>query len=277
MNEMKTKRRNKIANTEKINTHVLTLWYLDGMYYRACLWWCSWSIENVPWKNLCREVWGAHWRWVKAVVLNISTTINDRTYSCELTLVNLLLCWKELTDVLKREHEAAEQCHICFKEFNEPENKKLRDRCYHMGFYWGAFHNKGNLKYRILDHILIVFHNLSGYDARLFIKELGKKFNKDDIGVIADSKEKYVIFNVKISSNWQGWPIKIVKKYVKIFSWSNSVHLKFFLIFKRTKRTKMITCPKCGSNDIRVYKETRNGVIYTVYICNRCGCGFSVS
>ena len=121
----------------------------------------------------------------------------------------------ELTDVLKREHEAAEQCHICFKEFNEPENKKLRDRCYHMGFYWGAFHNKGNLKYRILDHILIVFHNLSGYDARLFIKELGKKFNKDDIGVIADSKEKYVIFNVKISIKLAGVTNKDSKEVCK--------------------------------------------------------------
>ena len=29
----------------------------------------------------------------------------------------------------------------------------------------------------------------------LFIKELGKKFNKDDIGVIAENKDKY--FNVK--------------------------------------------------------------------------------
>ena len=37
---------------------------------------------------------------------------------------------------------------------------------------------------------------------------------------------------------------------------------------------KMITCPNCRSNDIRVYKETRNGVIYKVYICNQCGCAF---
>ena len=35
----------------------------------------------------------------------------------------------------------------------------------------------------------------------------------------------------------------------------------------------MTTCPKCRSNDIRVYQETRNGVIYTVYICNWCGFG----
>ena len=29
----------------------------------------------------------------------------------------------KLTDVLKREHEAAEKCHICLKEFNDPKKK----------------------------------------------------------------------------------------------------------------------------------------------------------
>ena len=43
-----------------------------------------------------------------------------------------------------------------------------------------------------------MFHNLS-YDAHLFIKELRKRFNKNDIGVIAENKEKYISFNVKIN------------------------------------------------------------------------------
>ena len=42
-----------------------------------------------------------------------------------------------------------------------------------------------------------MFHNLSGYDANLFIKELGR-FNKNDIGVLAESKEKYISFDAKI-------------------------------------------------------------------------------
>ena len=44
-----------------------------------------------------------------------------------------------------------------------------------------------------------MFHNLSGYDSHLFIKELGRRFNKNDIGVIAENKEKYISFNVKIN------------------------------------------------------------------------------
>ena len=33
----------------------------------------------------------------------------------------------------------------------------------------------------------------------MFIKELGRRFNKNDIGVIAENKEKYISFNVKIN------------------------------------------------------------------------------
>ena len=60
------------------------------------------------------------------------------------------------------------------------------------------------MKYRIPDHIPIVFHNLSGYDAHLFIKKLGRRFNKNDIGVLAENKEKYISFNVKINVKLEG-------------------------------------------------------------------------
>ena len=40
---------------------------------------------------------------------------------------------------------------------------------------------------------------MSGYGPHLFIKEIGKRFNKNDVGVIAENKEKYISFNVKIN------------------------------------------------------------------------------
>jgi len=61
----------------------------------------------------------------------------------------------------------------------------------------------------------IAFHNLSGYDAHLFIKELGKLFNKDDIGVIAENKEKYISFNVKIPVKLAGVTDKNGKAAIK--------------------------------------------------------------
>ena len=44
-----------------------------------------------------------------------------------------------------------------------------------------------------------MFHNVSGYDAHFFIKQLGKKINRGDIGVIAENKEKYISFNVNFN------------------------------------------------------------------------------
>ena len=54
------------------------------------------------------------------------------------------------------------------------------------------------VRYKIPSYIPIVFHNLSGYDAHLFIRELGKIFDKGKIGVIAENKEKYISFNVDV-------------------------------------------------------------------------------
>ena len=110
----------------------------------------------------------------------------------------------ELTYALKRKHKAAEKCHICLKEFNDPQNKEVRDHCHYTGLYRGAAHNNWNLKYRIPDHIPIVFHSLSGYDAHLFVKELRRRFNNKDIGVIAENKEKYISFNVRINIKLTG-------------------------------------------------------------------------
>ena len=121
----------------------------------------------------------------------------------------------ELTEVLKGEYEAAESCHICLKPFDDPENRKVRDHCHYRGLYWDAAHNNCNLKYRIPNFVPIAFHNLSGYDAHLFIRELGKKFNKDDIGVIAENKEKYISFNVKIPVKLAGVTDKNGKKVFK--------------------------------------------------------------
>ena len=60
-----------------------------------------------------------------------------------------------------------------------------------------------------------MFYNLSGYDSHLFIKELGKKFNKDVTGVIAENKEKYISFNVKINVKLAGLSNKDGKKVRK--------------------------------------------------------------
>ena len=52
----------------------------------------------------------------------------------------------------------------------------------------------------------------------MFIKELGKRFNKNDIGVIAENKEKCISFDVKINVTLAGVSNKDGTKRVKTFS-----------------------------------------------------------
>ena len=71
-----------------------------------------------------------------------------------------------------KEYERATKCHICFAPFGE--KAKVRDHCHYSGLYRGAAHSSCNLQYKIPSYIPGVFHNLTGYDAHLFIKELSK-------------------------------------------------------------------------------------------------------
>ena len=69
-----------------------------------------------------------------------------------------------LTKVQWKDYKSVNSCHICFKPFNEG-NRKVRDHCHYSGIYRGAAHLLCNLQYKIPSYILVVFHNLAGYDA----------------------------------------------------------------------------------------------------------------
>ena len=87
-----------------------------------------------------------------------------------------------LTKVQLKEYKCVTKCYICFKPFREG-NQKVRDHCHYSGKYRGAAHSLCNLQYKIPSYIPVVFHNLAGYDAHMFIKELAKHWSK--MGVIA--------------------------------------------------------------------------------------------
>ena len=73
---------------------------------------------------------------------------------------------------------------------------KVRDHCHYTGLYRGPAHSLCNLRYKIPSYIPVVFHNLSGYDAHLFIRELGT--HTSDMEVIAKNKEDYISFSIKV-------------------------------------------------------------------------------
>ena len=100
-----------------------------------------------------------------------------------------------LTKLQLKEYAQATKCHICFKPFNE-KKRKVRDHCHYTGLYRGAAHSSCNLQYKIPSYIPVVFHNLAGYDAHLFIRELAK--HTTGMGVIAKNMEDYISFSIKV-------------------------------------------------------------------------------
>ena len=163
---MKTDRKGKAPYTEKINTHVPSGWHVQSTFVYGDV---SDPSEMYQGKDSVEKFV----EYIEEEVKRFYETFPRRPMT-------------KLTDVLKREHDVA-VCHICLKEFNDPRNRKVSDHCHYTGLYRGAAHNNCNMKYRIPGHIPIVFYNLSGYDAHFFIKELGRRLNKNDIGVIAEN------------------------------------------------------------------------------------------
>ena len=92
--------------------------------------------------------------------------------------------------------DEATVCWLCGEELGDD---KVKDHCHYTGKYRGAAHTKCNLKYRKPNFTPVVFHNLSGYDAHLFIKNLGYDLGNN---CIPNNEEKYISFTktIKVGS-----------------------------------------------------------------------------
>ena len=84
-------------------------------------------------------------------------------------------------------------CWICKEELGED---RVRDHCHFTGKFRGAAHNECNMQFRRPKFVPIIFHNLSGYDNHLFIKNLGVSEGK--ISCIPNTDEKYISFTKQI-------------------------------------------------------------------------------
>ena len=93
----------------------------------------------------------------------------------------------------QKEFNAPVNCHICGEEMG---GDKVRDHCHFTGNYRGAAHNKCNIMCKKPRILPVIFHNLQGYDAHLFIKQLAKIDGK--LECIPSTEEKYISFSKTI-------------------------------------------------------------------------------
>ena len=131
-----------------------------------------------------------------------------------------------------KQFNKATKCWICKGEFDDTsdekgyrKNEKVKDHCHYTGRFRGAAHNYCNLKYKKPNITPVVFHNLSGYDSHLFIKNLG--FTEGNIDCIPNNDEKYISFtkNIVVGSytNKEGKdkPIKHKIRFIDSYKFMN--------------------------------------------------------
>src|SRR5688572_24293129 len=94
----------------------------------------------------------------------------------------------------KELYDSATVCHICEGELGDD---RVRDHCHLTGKYRGAAHNSCNLSYKVPKFFPVLFHNLSNYDAHLFIKKLRGDDN-EKINCIPSNEERYISFSREV-------------------------------------------------------------------------------
>ena len=111
-----------------------------------------------------------------------------------------------MTESEKDQHKKSDSCYACGIEFkadrvNDKTKKKEKiikcaDHCHITGKYRGAACDKCNLRMRVPKFVPVLFHNLEGYDAHLFVKSLG--LEEGDIRCIPKTDEKYISFSKNV-------------------------------------------------------------------------------
>ena len=105
----------------------------------------------------------------------------------------------QLTPEEEHRHETSPNCHICLKPF-QPEDIRVRDHQHHplrlgqTSNYIGPAHVLCNAKRSVEKRLVIIAHNMSGYDLHLFINELCdmNADRIDKVHLLPQTLEKYI-------------------------------------------------------------------------------------
>src|SRR6201990_2149364 len=113
----------------------------------------------------------------------------------------------------KINHEKANRCYACKREYTE-NDFKVRDHNHLTGEYRGPAHRSCNLQIRKPKFIPIIMHNLSKYDAHLFVKEFGR--TDGELKAIPQTAAPYISFSqfIKVGEYTKEKPINIALRFI---------------------------------------------------------------
>ena len=92
-------------------------------------------------------------------------------------------------------------CQKIIKHFNKnlvmsaAEDNRVGNHDHITGKYRGSAHGSNDFNLKLTKKVLVIFHNLKGYDSHLIMQEIGK-FH---ISVTPNRLEKYMAFTIIIS------------------------------------------------------------------------------
>ena len=113
-----------------------------------------------------------------------------------------------MTEVDEQNFKSMDRCHICGEKYTD-KDVRVRDHCHITGKFRGSANQECNLKLRIKPEnikILVIFHNLCGYNSHFIMQQIGEMANKHgytnkkgekqdfNINAIPNNMEKYMAF-----------------------------------------------------------------------------------
>ena len=96
-----------------------------------------------------------------------------------------------ITEEEEEQYQSSSSCWI-WKKLMDHDDEKVRDHCPVTGRFRRAVHWICNKNLQLTKKVLVIFHNLRGYDSHLIFNELSKSDVKIDI--IPNGLEKYMVF-----------------------------------------------------------------------------------
>ena len=153
--------------------------------------------------------------------------------------------WKEkkTLPLTKEEFKSHQDAKLCYVRECRKIIRKIRDPCYHTGKYRCTVHSICNLKFKVSNEILIIFHNISNYNYHFYYKRISNTFEWK-FEYLGENTEKYIFFSIPIEksvtkADKDGYRSIVTISFKITFIDLYQLHYQILLIISQKKFTKL--------------------------------------